>query len=265
MCFNSRANLAAVQHLGRDVIGAAIKRGVDRLNAAGKADLFAGVIMGWETAIGRDFDHPELPLGSCALTNLGYGKDNPPKNQDSMLESVVHDFIQFWAKSLVDAGIPQDKIFGHVAYLDPATLPQTRRARRLPANQSYSQVIGFAPLEVTFNDPYLSPGMSYYGEDLTPIYEKLRSARITRWASSEGLNIAPNVMMGIGGGNLTMEAYLANVFNHGGALVNVFGWGMGPDDPRNPFRQRAEGPNSIAVYQKFLSGGRLNEAAPAGR
>jgi hypothetical protein len=149
------------------VIGQAVKRGIDRLTSLGKPELFTAVVMGLETGIGRDYDNNKLPLGYCALTNLGFSKGNPPKDRDSELDAVVHDFIQLWAKSLVDAGIPKDRIFGHVAYLNPAILPLALQTAHLSPDQSYSATIGFAPLKVTFNDPYLSPGFSYYGNDIT--------------------------------------------------------------------------------------------------
>lgn len=251
MCFNSKQIISAVQRLGRDVIGAAIKQGIDRLTSRGRPDLFSVVIMGWETAMGRDYHNSALPLGFCALTNLGFGKGKPPKDRDSVLEAVVHDFIQLWAKSLTDAGIPQAKIFGHVAYLHPAMLPQALKARRLPASQTYSEVMGFAPLKVTFNNPYLNPGLSYYGEDLTGIYDQFQSAGITRWAACEGVNVDPS---------MTMETYLAKIFNHKGVLATIFGWGVGPDDQRNPFRYAAERSTAIDAYRKFLSGARLVES-----
>jgi len=116
MCFNSKPIISEVQRLARDVIGQAIKQGVDRLTSLGKPEFLSAVIMGWETSIGRDYDNIKLPLGYCALTNLGFSKGKAPKDVDIELESVVHDFIQLWAKSLVDAGIRKEKIIWHLAY-----------------------------------------------------------------------------------------------------------------------------------------------------
>ena len=248
MCFNAKPIVAEVQRQGRDVIGRAIKQGIDRLNALGKPELFSVVIMGWETSIGRDYDNSRQPLGYCALTNRGFSGQNPPSNFDSELESVVHDFIVLWAKSLVDAGIPREKMFAHVPFLNPANLDQARRVAGFPPDQTYSQMIGFAPLRVTFNNPYLSPGISYYGEGHAHIIGELRSGGITRWASAEGVNVHSNI---------SMEMYLAQIFNNGGVLANLFGWGVGPNDPRNPFRHKVEGPPAIRAYNKFLSGATL--------
>lgn len=248
MCFNSKQNISAVEHEGADVIGAAIKKGIDRLVAAGKPELFAGVIMGWETAIGSDYDNNTILLGYCALTNLGYSKTNPPKDRDTALEGVVHDFIELWAKNLSDAGIPKDKIFAHVAYVDPTD--PTFTAFFKTQTETYSELRGFAPLKVTFNNPYLSPGFSDYGTDMTDIYNQFTSAGITRWAVSEGTT--DNAKM-------TMETYLARIFNHGGILVNLFSWGIGPVDPSNHITYETEGPTAITAYKKFLRGDVLSE------
>lgn len=79
MCLNSPAIEAEVLRRGRAVIGAAIARGLARLQGAGRDDLFAGVIVGWETHIGRDHADPQAPLGFCALSNLGLRPARPSK------------------------------------------------------------------------------------------------------------------------------------------------------------------------------------------
>lgn len=59
---------------------------------------------------------------------------------------------------------------------------------------------------------------------------------------------------------MSMEAYLARHFNHGAALVNIFGWGLGEAD--NPFRRAAEYEEAIAAYRNFLRGEPLIEGPP---
>src|SRR5207302_2249873 len=112
--------------------------------------------------------------------------------------------------------------------------------------------VGFAPARVTFNIPFLSPGFTTYlsADEFTGLYDELRAGGITRWASSEGTA-------------KTMEPYLGKIFNHGGVLANLFGWGLGPDSPENQFRYATEGPTAIAAYRKFLGGGQLSEASAA--
>ena len=60
MCFNSKAIQAEVRRRAATVIGKALKDGVDQLKRQGKADLFAGILVGWETQIGQDFETDAL-------------------------------------------------------------------------------------------------------------------------------------------------------------------------------------------------------------
>ena len=61
MCFNSPDIQAAVKERA-SLIGAEVKKEMDTLKTSGKEHLFAGVIAGWETYIGRDFE-TDRPLG----------------------------------------------------------------------------------------------------------------------------------------------------------------------------------------------------------
>src|SRR5579871_3398930 len=81
MCFNSTAIQAEVRRRATTVIGKAIKAGVDQLRRQGKEDLFAGVIAGWETQIGQDFDTGRS-LGYHALTHRGFSASHPPHDID---------------------------------------------------------------------------------------------------------------------------------------------------------------------------------------
>ena len=71
MCLNSPAIQAEVRRLGRDVFGAAICAEVEKLRKFGKEDLFAGVVAGWETQMGMDFE-TGAPPGFAALTRRGF-------------------------------------------------------------------------------------------------------------------------------------------------------------------------------------------------
>jgi hypothetical protein len=76
MCFNAPAVIAAVKDRGA-LIGVETKKQVDALRAAGKEHLFGGIIAGWETRIGRDFE-TDLPLGFRALSYRGFSESKPP-------------------------------------------------------------------------------------------------------------------------------------------------------------------------------------------
>lgn len=241
------------------LIGEEVKRGMGTLETAGKANLFLGVIAGWETQIGRDFDTGKY-LGYCALTNKGYSAKNPPSDMDEARTDIVKEFIDFWAKSLADAGVPNQKIFSHTAFQAKVNYDMAKFSQPDRVSSSYLETINFTPPRVSFGEHHIA-GFSTY-----PEFGKLEEVQAERlkngnppWASTEGTAIDPGVAEN-GGAGMSMEAYLGDLFNHGAVLVNVFGWEIW--DSSNPFRKIAEGSESIEAYQKFLRGEILNESVP---
>jgi hypothetical protein len=238
MCLNSPAIEAEVRRRGRDVIGAAIARGLERLRAAGRDDLFAGVIVGWETHIGRDFADPGAPLGFCVLSNLGLRPGASPQAMDDARIKAVQRFITLWSQAVADAGVPQTRVYSHIAFTPRRHFDE----RQAAPGTSYAQSVNFAPIETAFG-PSRRGGFSTYP---TPgLMEEIREAPPSRdgapWASAEGanVNLASAVLSrGSQDSGMSMETYLARHFNHGAALVNIFGWGLGEAD--NPFRRAAE-------------------------
>ncbi len=92
MCFTAPAIEAEVTRRARDVIGAEVASRVAMLEEQGKADLFAGVIAGWESHMGQDVVTRER-VGFHALTNRGFGPGNPPSNVGAEVASIVAEFI----------------------------------------------------------------------------------------------------------------------------------------------------------------------------
>ncbi|MBC8170585.1 MAG: hypothetical protein H7X77_02900 [Anaerolineae bacterium] len=250
MCLNSPAIQAAVRHLASNVIGSAVSAGIVTLEAQGKAELFAGVIAGWETQIGRDFETSQY-LGYCALTNLGFSREQPPQDLDREREQVVQTFIELWAEGIAGAGVNPEKIYSHTAVVSN----QTYENMGQPAT-TYSQLNQFAPPSVSFGESY-NPGFSTYPQAgfMEQLYAELEKHGSPAWASAEGANISPGLLTSGG----SMETYLAWMFNHGAALVNIFGWGVGSETGANAFRTAAEAPDSLAAYRKFLGGEALVE------
>jgi hypothetical protein len=225
---------AAVKDRAR-VIGSAIGSGVATLRKRHQEALFAGVIAGWETQIGRDFDSGK-PLGYCALTNAGFRAAKPPADVDAARARIVSEFIGFWANELAAAGVPKGKLYSHVA-------------------------LGVTPPSVAFCARCI-PGLSTYPDP--GVLERWRAELNARgnppWASSEGSPLDPAEAERSGRPTNT-ESYLGNLFNHSAVLVNVFGWGVGQAD--NPFRRAAESVDSLAAYRRFLRGDKLSEAPVA--
>ena len=249
MCFNSPAIQAAVRHQS-DVIGKAVADGIKTLEAQGKPELFAGVIAGWETQIGRDYETDQY-VGYCALTNRGFSKEHPPQDLDIEREQIVQAFIELWAGGIAEAGVNPQKIYSHTAFTSGRNY-ESREGSAL----TYSQTNQFAPPSVSFGSNH-NPGFSTYPQEglLEQLYDELDRHGNPSWASSEGANIhLPSLTSGG-----SMETYLAQLFNHGAVLVNIFGWGVGPKTAENPFRMSTEAPDSLTAYRKFLGGEALIE------
>ena len=253
MCFNSKAIQREVQQRSA-LLGKAIQAGVNRLQQLKRPELFAGVIAGWETMIGQDFKTGKY-LGYRALLNRGFSREHPPQDMDLEREKVVQEFIDLWAKGFADAGVSPQKIYAHTA-------PFPRRAFTLGGNKetTYSQHNHFATTPVAFGK-YHRPGFSTYPAPgrFEDIYEELDKHKQVGWASSEGTNL--QLGTGPGQSGMTMETYLARMFNHGATLVNVYAWGIGGDANKNmSFRVVTEGEESLGAYRKFLKGDPLTEA-----
>ncbi|HEY3840364.1 MAG TPA: hypothetical protein VGL72_27510 [Bryobacteraceae bacterium] len=220
------------------------------LKPQGKEYLFAGVIAGSETQMGRDFESGRV-LGFRALAHRGFSEKNPPQDLDAERVSVVKEWMELWAKSLFAAGAPREKIFCHIAFTDQGL-------RKADGKETYAQKVGFATPEVAFSPAY-RPGFSTYPEGRTfqDVYAILEQHGAPGWISAEGTNVSPTGMPG----EPTMETYLAKMFNRGAVLVNVFSWGIGGDSMReNFFRRATEGPEALSAYGKFLRHQTLVEA-----
>jgi len=250
MCYNAPAIVAAARARAGQ-IGAEIRRELATLKAAGKEHLFAAVIAGSETQIGRDFDTGR-PLGFRALAHRGFSAQKPPKDIDAERASVVKEWMELWADALRTAGTPREKIFCHIAFTDQGL-------RQADARESYADKIGFALPEVAFSGAY-GPGFSTYPEGRTfQAIDAIVAQHGSRaWISAEGTNVSPTGMPG----EPTMETYLAKMFQHGAILVNVFSWGIGGEAQRgNFFRRATENTEALSAYAKFLRGETLVEIA----
>ena len=251
MCFNSPAIVATVKARAF-LIGAEIKKELKALRTSGKEHLFAGVIAGWETQMGRDFE-TDRPLGYRALSHRGFSESNPPKDPDLERVQVVKEFMELWANSLHEAGTPREKIFCHIAFTSQGLDQKNRKT---------GGGSKFSPSEVAFSAAY-RPGFSTYPEGATfkAIFTVVAEHDSSGWISAEGTNVSPTGMPG----EPTMETYLGRLFNHGAVMVNIFSWGIGGDVMRgNFFRRATENSEALTAYGKFLRNEILIETAPAG-
>lgn len=253
MCFNSKAIRRAVRERAT-LVGKAIQTGVKLLQEKNRPELFAGVIAGSEVMIGQDFKTGKY-LGYRALLNRGFSRENPPQDLDHEREKVVQEFIEYWTEGLAEAGVSPQKIYSHTAFL-------SRRAFKIGGEKqiTYSQHNHFAPPWVAFGKSH-RPGFSTYPQPglFDDIYEELARHKQVGWASCEGTNL--QLGSGPGQSGMTMETYLAKMFNHGATLVNIFSWGIGGEANKNmSFRVVTEGEEALRAYRKFLNGEPLIEA-----
>lgn len=222
MCYESPAVQEWTQYWLVDVIGPAIKAGYQQLVAAGKAQLFAGVFAGWES---------NLVYGYCSLSHLGYSAANPPANFAAAQAVVLQRHISLWAQYLAQAGIPVDRIYTHVSW--QAVQPS-----------------------VAFN-AYSQSGWSSYiwPADFTEIYGAVGSAT---WAQAEGSNVVlgPNCQDDACPSPYDWESYLAASYNHGAALVTIYGLFEGETGAYTS----AAGAQAINAYKTFLTGQTLIES-----
>ncbi|MBX9723081.1 MAG: hypothetical protein K2X81_16890 [Candidatus Obscuribacterales bacterium] len=247
MCFNSPAIKVAVKQRA-NLIGVELKRGIEELKAAHKEDLFAGVMTGWETRIGRDFA-TNRSLGYHALSNCGFHTNTPQNICDAERCKVVKEFIESWASEITKAGVQSEKVYCHIAFT-----PQGFEGND---QFTYAERVGFATPDVAFSK-YYRPGFSTYPESdsIEQIHSVVLKHGNPHWISAEGTNVVPNGIPG----ESTMETYLGKMFNHGATIVNIFSWGMGGDAEKNNFFRRAnEGEEAISAYKKFLAGKTLIE------
>ncbi len=245
MCINAPAIEAEVRRRGRDVIGKAIRAGLDRLTRARRGELFAGVIVGWETMIGNDTDG--RALGYCAAANRGLKPGATIAAIDQARVDAVAHFISLWSASVAAANVPESRIYSHIAFA-----PQLYQRDAVGGNATFAQQVNFAPAKVAFGAKRRA-GFSVYPQ--AGIWEaidaQVRAHGDAPWASVEGANVAmgPKGPMSSG---MSDETYLARMFNRGAAVVNIFGWGVG--GAGNGFRQAAERPDAVQSYRKFLRG-----------
>jgi hypothetical protein len=249
MCFTSKKVRSEITRIVSKVIGPVLRDEIAKLKAEGKEVLFAGVLVGLEPAI-DDYSQPNsevakkmkedgvpaTPLGYRALLDCGFSAEHPPKDFRQALAKIVQETVAFWCEQFVNAGIPADKLYPHVAA--PAPIEMTN-----------------APIWTAFNK-YSRPGWTTYpmeilGGGFKPIYEELGKHGNPDWAGVEANT-------GMPGSVVDWETYLGWHYNHGCVLVGVNMGATGEDLPRR-LRDSAFGKEAIAAYRKFLAGQPLVE------
>jgi hypothetical protein len=248
-CLTSKKVRAEITRIVSKVIAPVLREEVAKLKAEGKERLFAGVLVGLEPSI-DNYSNPAPeqakmmkedgvtpgPLGYRALLDRGFSADKPPQDFHKALADIVQETVAFWCEQFVDAGIPVEKLYPHVA----APAPDDDRN---------------APIWTAFNK-YSRPGWTTYpvwvlGKGFKPIYDELEKHGSPIWAGVEA-------NAGFAGSVVDWETYLAWHYNHGCVLVGINTGGTGKEHPKQ-LRETAFSEEAVAAYRKFLAGQPLLE------
>ena len=201
------------------------------LEKENKEYLFAGCNIGWETQIpdyspdstlAADMQMPEAwerkQYGYAALHSLGYNQKRLIKEADEadmlvrdyvkeLLYKVQHDYIEFIAKTIYDAGIPRHLIYSHQVSIGSAT-------------KNYGTMS--PPLWVAVND-YCTPGWTM-SKVTCPWDQAELEATIAEYAP--GLNEYVNAEGYCAGYTTETEAteYIESMLGRNCRNVTVFGY-----------------------------------------
>jgi hypothetical protein len=277
ICYNSPTVEKEIGRIVSKVIGPALRKELDKLKRQNKEYLFAGLTVGEEAGFDDYSNIPEksqIPhsssganlmqqqilkmlsqaatlidedgaphsrLGYCSLTNAGYSKSNPPRDVNDALADIIQNYIEFWDKQFVDAGISCSRIYTHVA--------------ASPAQDGKNN----APLRVVFN-PYARPGWTTYAigtlqNGFKPLYDALVKHGNPAWGGVEANAIIANPNPAL---NLSWEKYLAWHYNHGAKFVGI-NVGTADRTIMSKLFQSAFGGEAMTAFKKFLNGDKLIE------
>ena len=249
LCFTSEEVRGEITRIVSEIIVPVILEELEKLKAADKEVLFAGILVGSEPSI-DDYSDPNPgrtkmmqedgvepgPLGYRALMDRGYSAENPPDEFRQTLAEIIQETIAFWCKQFVDAGIPAEKLYPHVAAPAPIEMMN-------------------APIWTAFND-YSRPGWTTYpvmvtGQNFNAIYEELEKHGNPGWAGIEA-------NAGFPGSVVDWETYLGWHYNHGCVIIGINHGATGEELPRRLW-ESAFGEEAIAAYHKFFKGEPLIE------
>lgn len=228
MCYEDFSVLDWTNYWLLNVIGPAIYAGYQFLVAAGHPELFAGVFCVWESNIGAAYR--SLSLEGYSATNL------PPGGFVAGVSRLLGGHISLWARLLTYVGIPMNRIYTHVV---------------IPIVPDPS--IAFTPYSIAGFTNYVgtTPG------DFQGIYN-LTAGR--PWVLAECCNVVlgnPATGADSQPSPYNWESFLAKCYNHGAGVVTIQGAFQGETGAFTS----STGPEAVAAYQKWLSGGTLIDSS----
>jgi len=248
MCYLSTAVQAEVARLG-GLIGGATRQALDNLADAGHPELFSGITVDsepsldnyavvdqFDPAMGQlmeDAGAPEVELGYCAFTALGYSAESPPSDAGAAAALANQLFVESWAGAVADAGVPSSRLYTHIAAsaqgpqleFTNAPIPMAFIRSARPGWTTYP----WGPLEASFQ----------------PLLMALAANGNPHWGGTEAAPFD---------GTQAIDAYdYLRRFYGAGATVVVMNAGA-TGSLGGALESAVYGPAAIAAYQRFLAG-----------
>lgn len=209
------------------------------------------------------------PIGYHSLYAMGYNRQSIEHLAQAQHKSVnritqellykaAHDYAEFQAKTLNQAGVPKERIYTHFTSTN-----RTLKAFEDHVNDSEERALSSGragsdnlspPVESSVNY-YSRPGFSVVRSavDLNRLVAQLRKARAPEegmaWAAVE--SYACTGQPGIPQTEEQYKEYLGGLLAHGAKVVNVYGWNIN----NGPYAVKGSG--VVPAVKKWLAGERL--------
>jgi len=210
------------------------------------------------------------PLGYHSLYARGYDQQSIERlaqergqSEDQivleLLDKVAHDYAEFQAKALNEAGIPKERIYTHFTSTNrPSQAEITKILLKYRQPGSLGGSCNLAPpMEAAVNG-YSRPGFTIVHDavnlkDLAAQLSQLHAAQEGRaWAAVE--SYVTTGQPGLPQTEQQYEEYLGGLLSHGAKVVNVYGWDI-PLEAKSPFAVRSS--HVIPVVKRWLAGAHL--------
>lgn len=279
------------RRLTGSVAGPIVER-LARWKADGKEYLFAGIAIGNETQVpdlrstaqgGQELDGIDLSrtpparirmrredmvrAGYASLYRRGYDNEaierlakkagkSGDETTDDLLDQVAHDYAEFGARTLRDAGLPRDRLYTHFTSPFRAFLQRNQHSRPDAVGTAGSRALP-PPVSSAVN-AYSRPGFTVARDmlNLADLTARIAEARgpsnpDRAWAAVE--SYATTGQPGVPQTQPQYEVYLGSLFASGASVINVRGW----DVPlETPFAVK-RAPGALRAIRSWLSGANL--------
>jgi len=248
MCYLSAEVRSEVGRLG-GMLGNAVQSARAALAQAGHPELFSGITVDSEPsldnyevisvadpAMGQLMaadGAPQVRLGYCSFTAMGFSAANPPPNLAAAAAAANQEFIRGWAQAVAGAGVPPGKLYTHIG-----------------ASAEGTPMLGFtnAPIEIAFIGSARPGWTTYPSANLRDDFAHLTTAPPAHgnphWGGTESAPFD-------GAQAVDAYEYLRRHYDAGATLVvmNIGATGgLG-----GALDQAVYGPAALDAYRRFLT------------